>query len=425
MSVARSSACLFCSFKQAIKRPSPKLRLQFHSTPTRLKERDKHQDNNPVDELRPLKEEDIKEHFTPEQAESIKQTQEHLHFGQDFRNGTVSNNRPWTMQYFQDLTEIDPVADKPIKAPWSNLDENSRLKTDEEFNEDIARFMQNMPEDENEASEAFKKFLAETRITVGKESAEFDPRSATAPELPTMKREDVMAGLNAWRDGTQISDPPSEKTKSTTGSNDVKEQVSPGLVRLMHMTGLDAKQLSKIRVKSVISHRVVNQTRLGKIQKVYWLSIAGNGRGLLGIGEGKSEESTEGKIQSEYRAIRNMRPIKRYERRTIFGDVEGKCGATELQLYARPPGLSLCPWLFSYANCTQGFGLRCQQYIFEMCRAAGISDLAARVTRARNPMNTVKAAYQALLSQKDPEEVAKGRGKKMVDVRKVYYAGNV
>jgi len=72
-----------------------------------------------------------------------------------------------------------------------------------------------------------------------------------------------------------------------------------------------------------------------------------------------------------------------------------------------------------------GFGLRCQQYIYEMCRCAGISDIAARVTRARNPMNTVKAAYQALQSQKDPEEIAKGRGKKMVDVRKVYYAGNV
>lgn len=72
-----------------------------------------------------------------------------------------------------------------------------------------------------------------------------------------------------------------------------------------------------------------------------------------------------------------------------------------------------------------GFGLRCQQYIWDMCRCAGISDMAARVTRARNPMNTVKAAYQALISQKDPEEIAKGRGKKLVDVRKVYYAGNV
>ena len=40
-------------------------------------------------------------------------------------------------------------------------------------------------------------------------------------------------------------------------------------------------------------------------------------------------------------------------------------------------------------------------------------------------MNTVKAIVKALLSQKDPEEIAKARGKKLVDVRKVYYAGQV
>jgi small subunit ribosomal protein S5 len=40
-------------------------------------------------------------------------------------------------------------------------------------------------------------------------------------------------------------------------------------------------------------------------------------------------------------------------------------------------------------------------------------------------MNTVKAAYEALMSQRDPEEVARARGKKIVDVRKVYYAGKV
>ncbi len=40
-------------------------------------------------------------------------------------------------------------------------------------------------------------------------------------------------------------------------------------------------------------------------------------------------------------------------------------------------------------------------------------------------MNSVKACYQALLSQRNPEEIAMGRGKKMVDVRKVYYGGAV
>lgn len=72
-----------------------------------------------------------------------------------------------------------------------------------------------------------------------------------------------------------------------------------------------------------------------------------------------------------------------------------------------------------------GFGIRCQDKIFEMCRCVGISDLAARVTRSRNPMNTIKATFQALMSQRLPDEVARGLGKKLVDVRKVYYCGNV
>lgn len=60
-----------------------------------------------------------------------------------------------------------------------------------------------------------------------------------------------------------------------------------------------------------------------------------------------------------------------------------------------------------------------------MCRAAGIHDLAAKMPRARNPMNSVKATFQALMSQPNPEEIAIGRGKKLVDVRKVYYGGAV
>ncbi len=60
-----------------------------------------------------------------------------------------------------------------------------------------------------------------------------------------------------------------------------------------------------------------------------------------------------------------------------------------------------------------------------MARAAGIQDLAARVPRSRNKMNTVKATYQALMKQRLPDEIARGLGKKLVDVRKVYYGGRV
>ena len=72
-----------------------------------------------------------------------------------------------------------------------------------------------------------------------------------------------------------------------------------------------------------------------------------------------------------------------------------------------------------------GFGVRCSQHIFEMCKLAGIQDLAVRVTRSRNPMNVIKTFMMALQKQRLPETIARGRGKKFVDVRKVYYDGNI
>lgn len=297
-----------------------------------------------------------------------------------------------------DLTYIDPVLDKPVRQPWSSLDDTSRLKTEDELNEDMAKFMLNMPQDEKAAAAAFEDFFNNNRITVGKESAEFAPRTALNTDNSQVYKDEAK----------DEKKPAAQQQKELDGAVQGTEEVPPALVRVMQMTGLDLKTLRGLRVKSIVSHRVVNQTRLGKIQKQYWLSIAGNENGLLGIGEGKSEEPAEGLTQSQYRAIRNMVPVMRYENRTIFGEVNGKSGATELHLTARPPG----------------YGLRTQHLIWEMCRAAGIHDLSARVTRARNPMNTVKAAFKALMSQKDPEEIAKGRGKKLVDVRKVYYAGN-
>lgn len=74
---------------------------------------------------------------------------------------------------------------------------------------------------------------------------------------------------------------------------------------------------------------------------------------------------------------------------------------------------------------TIGFGLRIPARLFEMARAAGIRDLAAKMPRARNPMNSVKACFKALTSQPDPERIAVGRGRKLVDARKVYYGGRV
>ena len=117
-----------------------------------------------------------------------------------------------------------------------------------------------------------------------------------------------------------------------------QEEEDPHMLRLSQQTGLTKEQIRKIRVKNLVSHRVVNQTRMGKITSLYYLTIAGNEDGMLGIGEGKAAEDEDGRRQAMMNAIRNMKPIPRYEDRTIYGDVEGKVGAAIVQLSARPPG---------------------------------------------------------------------------------------
>lgn len=122
------------------------------------------------------------------------------------------------------------------------------------------------------------------------------------------------------------------------GKEEKTEEEDPHMLRLSQQTGLTKEQIRKIRVKNLVTHRVVNQTRMGKIQSLYFLTIAGNQEGMLGIGEGKAAEDEDGRRQAMMNAIRNMKPIARYEERTIYGEVEAKVGASVVKLSSRPPG---------------------------------------------------------------------------------------
>lgn len=117
------------------------------------------------------------------------------------------------------------------------------------------------------------------------------------------------------------------------------EDMDPRILRLSQQTGMTPAEISSLRVKNLVNHRVVNQTRMGKIQSLYFLTIAGNENGMLGIGEGKAAEDEDGRRQAMMNAIRNMKPVPRYEDRTIYGDVQAKVGASVVQLSARSPGM--------------------------------------------------------------------------------------
>ena len=204
-----------------------------------------------------------------------------------------------------------PVIDKPVPAPEENWDPNMRFKNEDEIAASLGEFLKTAPE--NATQNDYRRFLDNMRLKVGKEEAERNPR--------TYVRDPIPRGIPALE--AAVKEP---------------DDVEPGMKEMMKLTGLTLKQIRSTRVKILVEHRVVNQTRLGKIQSQYVLAIAGNQKGLLGIGEGKSAEPSMAMAQAKRNAIRNMQPIPRYEERTIYGDVRVKVGAVELELMNRPPG---------------------------------------------------------------------------------------
>lgn len=147
----------------------------------------------------------------------------------------------------------------------------------------------------------------------------------------------------------------------------------------------------------LISRRVVQQTGKGKIFRLYHLMVVGDGNGLVGYGEGKDLNDNKKALDKAFvQAIRNMDYVERFEKRTIFGEMHTKMGATQLILRPRPVG----------------FGLQCNPWIHQVLKAAGIKDISAKVWGSRNPLNVVKALFRVLHSGNAPLYMGDGIGGK-------------
>ncbi|KAF2089078.1 hypothetical protein K490DRAFT_38283 [Saccharata proteae CBS 121410] len=413
MSVARPARCLFSmamapsASRSASAAPvvAAPLRRRFHASPAHSKRRRPNFPNIKADDMKKLQDmaatqfptyspEDKKllaAKYSPEQLAALEAGEAAIDPVDLLVQAKPRYNDTMYIPYKDDFAGINYLADlQPKKERDPKVDYNMRPKTDDEMVDAIRDFW----EKEQARVKAlnlirYLEFMNNPRTFMHANSEEAyeamtDPGfDLTAPELPKLP---------------ELQDTTKEA-----------EEDDPAMKRFMRQTGYRRSDLRNFRTKVLVVRRVVNQTRLGKIRSYYYLAIAGNKNGLLGIGEGKSTEPAEGRTSSIYKAIRNAKPVPRYEERTIFGEIKGKVGAVELKLSARPPG----------------FGLRCQHLIFEIARICGIKDLSANVERSRNKMNVVKATVEALLSQRLPEDVARARGIKLVDARKVYYGGKV
>ncbi|CAN8103622.1 unnamed protein product [Discula destructiva] len=164
------------------------------------------------------------------------------------------------------------------------------------------------------------KFLTERNSMTGFDGGD----SALAPELP--KKVPGVVGLY----------------KQEMDEEDAALDPEGTYQELRRQTGMTTREIMEIssrQCKILVRRFVSNQTRLGKIRSTYVLAIAGNKDGRLGLGEAKSVDPETASNKAKLSAIKNMQPIRRYEQRTIYGNVEAKVGGTIVQLFSRPPGM--------------------------------------------------------------------------------------
>jgi len=302
--------------------------------------------------------------YTPDQVRAIEAAEASIN-PRDVVTQAKFRTDPFSLNYLDDMSKIKPVIDKPVRAPDADIDPDIRTRSQDEIIDRFAAWTEQMSskqEDEEmkEQTQSEQEMEAELRqksfeagIYPGDNLSPDERRRRLAHFAATFEGPDAVAEWDRFiGDANNFFFSPKGTLNNQADSLAPKipklnqpgirfddEDEDPHMLRLMQQTGMDREAVRRIRIKNLVCHRVVNQTRLGKIQSMYFLTIAGNEDGLLGVGEGKAVEEEDGRRQALYSAIRNMKPIPRYERRTIFGEVEAKVGASVVQLSSRPPGM--------------------------------------------------------------------------------------
>ena len=155
--------------------------------------------------------------------------------------------------------------------------------------------------------------------------------------------------------------------------------------------------------KKLLEEKVISITRVTKVTKggrhfrFAATMVVGDGKGLVGIGTGKSIEVPEAIKKGIQAANKNLVKVQLVDGRTIPHEQIGTCGRAKVMI--KPA--------------KEGTGIIAVRAVLEI---AGVKDIVSKSLGANTQVNVAKATLEALKSQRTAEHIAELRGKKVEEL---------
>jgi len=151
--------------------------------------------------------------------------------------------------------------------------------------------------------------------------------------------------------------------------------------------------------KLVAVNRVAKVVKGGRQFRFAALTVVGDGSGKVGFGLGKAREVPVAIQKAMEDARRNMISVPLREG-TIHYQVNGRHGAAKVHMQPASDGTGIIA----------GGAMRA------VCEVVGIRNILAKSFGSTNPINVVRATFNALQQIMDPDWMAAKRGKKLKDI---------